>query len=142
MTTEFHLSTVDWNADGMAIRAVREAVFIREQRVPPEMEWDEEDLTSTHLLARAATGEPIGTARLLPDGHIGRMAVLREWRGRGVGAAMLREMLTIARERGWQEIRLSAQVHAIPFYRRFGFVETGPEFMEVEIPHRAMFLRL
>ena len=139
---EFTVAVADWGADGDAIRAVREAVFIREQGVPAEMEWDEDDPVSTHLLARSDTGEPIGTARLLPDGHVGRMAVVQAWRGRGVGAALLNRVLAIAGERGWKELRLHAQVHAIPFYRRFGFVATGPEFMEAGIAHRAMSLCL
>jgi len=94
------------------------------------------------VLARAADGTPVGTGRLLPDGHIGRMAVLKPWRGKGVGTAMLHELLAAARDRGHATAELSAQTHAIGFYRRFGFEVTGEEYLEAGILHRAMRLVL
>ena len=75
----------------------------------------------------------MGTARLLPDGHIGRMAVLKEWRNRGIGALMLRGLIERAKQRGDREVALSAQVHAVPFYRAHGFVEEGDEYLEAGI---------
>ncbi|MDE2367167.1 MAG: GNAT family N-acetyltransferase [Betaproteobacteria bacterium] len=126
----------------MALRAVREAVFIREQGVPVELEWDTFDANCTHLIASDPAGGPIGTARLLPHGSAGRMAVIKEWRGRGVGSALMRHLLDEAMKRRVQEVALSAQAHATEFYARFGFRVTGKEFMEAGIPHVRMVLRL
>ena len=81
----FTLREVDWTVDRDALRAVRWKVFVEEQRVPEDEEWDDYDPVSRHVIAAAADGAPVGTGRLLPDGHVGRMAVLKEWRGRGVG---------------------------------------------------------
>lgn len=141
---DFTVRIADWSdpADRAAIRRVRETVFIAEQGVPPEEEWDAHDETCLHVLALDATGEAIGTGRLLSGGWIGRLAVVRSWRGRGVGDALMRELLAAAYERGEHESLLHAQTHAIPFYERFGYVAEGEEFEECGIPHRLMRLRL
>lgn len=128
----------DWNADRERLRQVREEVFVREQRVPLELEWDEMDEACVHVIAEAE-GRPIGTGRLLPDGHIGRMAVLAAWRGRGVGRALLEELLAEALKLGMPGIVLHAQTHARAFYERQGFRVEGGEFMEAGIPHVRMF---
>jgi predicted GNAT family N-acyltransferase len=120
---------------------VREDVFVREQQVPLELEWDEMDEKSAHVLAEAGA-LPIGTGRLLPDGHIGRMAVLASWRGRGVGAALLTELLAMATKRGMHQVILHAQTHARRFYERHGFRAQGAEFMEANIAHVRMLKRL
>lgn len=137
----FRVRPADWEADQPALRAVREQVFVREQSVPLEMEWDEFDELSRHVIAEAQ-GAAIGTGRLLPDGHIGRMAVLHGWRERGVGSALLRVLLDMARAAGHDHARLNAQVGAIAFYRRFGFEAVGEEFIEAGIPHIAMSRRI
>jgi predicted GNAT family N-acyltransferase len=80
----------------------------------------------------------VATGRLLPDGHIGRMAVLKQWRARGIGGLMLTRLLERAKERGHSEVALSAQIHAVPFYRAHGFVEEGAEYLEAGIRHQAM----
>jgi len=90
----------------------------------------------------SAQGGAIGCGRLSQDAHIGRMAVLREWRGRKVGTALLEALLDGARSRSYAEVELSAQVQALPFYRRFGFVEEGEVFMDADMPHRKMRLLL
>jgi predicted GNAT family N-acyltransferase len=131
---------VTWQEAATALSAVRHAVFVEEQGVPEALEWDEHDAASVHVLASCG-GEPIGTGRLLPDGHIGRMAVLAGWRRRGVGSAILTMLIGIARERGDAVSRLNAQTHALAFYARHGFSAVGPEFMEAGIPHREMILR-
>ena len=131
----------DWPPMEEAASSVRREVFIVEQGVPEALEWDEHDASSLHALAEDARGEVLGTARLLPDGHIGRMAVRRCWRGRGVGAALLGALVARARARGDTRIALSAQVSAIGFYERFGFVAEGPVFDDAGIPHRRMVLR-
>lgn len=138
---EFVLTTVSWDNAADALARVRRAVFIVEQGVPESMEWDEADAVSLHALATTPEGVPIGTGRLLPDGHIGRMAVLPPWRGRGVGGAILTLLLGKALARGDREIALSAQLHAIGFYEREGFVPEGPVFDDAGLPHRRMVLR-
>jgi predicted GNAT family N-acyltransferase len=99
---------------------------------------DEHDAASRHVIASDADGGAIGTGRLLVDGHIGRMAVLADWRGKGVGRALLERLLEEAADRNMRHLALHAQTQASGFYRRFGFVEEGPEFMEAGIPHRTM----
>ena len=133
--------TADWSVDREILTALRVDVFIREQGVPADMEWDEFDAHSRHVVAMA-DGVPIGTGRLLPDGHIGRMAVLREWRGKGAGSALLTSLLEIARRLGMRHVRLNAQVQALPFYLRHGFQAQGEEFPEAGIPHRRMWRAL
>jgi predicted GNAT family N-acyltransferase len=132
----------DMTRDAVRLRAVRRAVFIDEQGVPEAMEWDEYDAVSLHWLAVAADGTPIACARLLPDGHLGRMAVLPAWRGQGVGRALLDRVLAAAVARGHRFARLSAQIQAAGFYRRAGFVEEGREYLEANIPHVAMLKNL
>ena len=140
MTTAagFDVRRADWSRDGKALRAIRRAVFIVEQRVPEALEWDDVDPHCAHALATDAGAAPIGCGRLLPDGHIGRMAVVAHWRGCRVGAALLTTLVDLARERGHVHAILNAQTQAVPFYARFGFVATGAEFEEAGIAHRVM----
>lgn len=142
MKTRFTIALMAWNEALPLARAVREDVFIVEQNVPRELEWDEWDERSDHAIALDGSENAIGTARLLPDGRIGRMAVLRPWRRQGVGAGLLDALLQLARSRGMAEVALHAQTHAEGFYRRFGFLVAGEEFMEAGIPHLPMSLSL
>ncbi|HHH40023.1 MAG TPA: GNAT family N-acetyltransferase [Sedimenticola sp.] len=119
---------------------VRTRVFIEEQGVPPELEQDDLDPGARHLLAEDSAGRPIGTLRILDGGQIGRMAVLPAWRRHGVGSALMHTALARLARPGSPRPFLNAQTRAIPFYRRFGFVVVGPEFMEAGIPHRRMEL--
>ena len=136
--TEISVRIRVWHdAEAEAMR-VREAVFVVEQGVPLQIERDEWDPRSDHALAFAAAGQVVGTGRLLPDGHIGRMAVLTGWRKRGVGGEILNALMERARERGMRRVVLNAQTHAAPFYARHGFRAFGAEFMEAGIPHIAM----
>ncbi|MBS3958575.1 MAG: GNAT family N-acetyltransferase [Xanthomonadaceae bacterium] len=135
---EFRVEPADYGVDFADLRAVREPVFVVEQQVPIEEEWDELDPHCRHVIARDAQDRPIGTGRLTPERKIGRMAVLPEWRGRGVGAAILLALLDEARARGWPEVSLNAQTHALPFYAAHGFEAYGEEFLEAGIPHRRM----
>ncbi len=132
------LRVVDWAAAQEKLRAVRLAVFVVEQNIPEEQEWDAMDAVSLHALAEDADGVPVGCGRLLPDGHIGRMAVLSDWRGRGLGAALLLRLIDEARARGHAWVVLNAQTQAMPFYARFGFAPCGEPFVEAGIPHHAM----
>lgn len=121
---------------------IRYAVFVDEQKVPTEIELDDWDALSLHALALDAQGRVLGTGRLLPDGHIGRMAVLQSARGQGVGSALLRALLQAARARGDREVVLSAQTHAMPFYEKAGFIAEGDDYDDAGIPHRQMRLSM
>lgn len=136
----FHVEVCNWahDADREAMHAVREAVFVLEQHVPREMEIDGDDPRSVHVLARATDGTPIGTGRLTPGGRIGRMAVLRDWRGRSVGTVLLDTLLDQARACRLGMVQLHAQRDAIAFYQRHGFEPDGEEFEEAGIPHVLM----
>ena len=128
------VSVADWQRKNADIRRIRDAVFIAEQSVPPELEWDSEDMDAVHFLA--SEGDyPIGTARLLQDGEIGRLSVLKDWRGLKVGEALLTAAINEAEKRGLEEQKLSAQVQAIAFYERFGFTVVSDEFLEAGLPH-------
>jgi predicted GNAT family N-acyltransferase len=134
----FAVRLVHWTDAETALRMVRHTVFVVEQQVPEALEWDAMDAPSTHALALTSEGAAIGCGRLLPDGYIGRMAVLAPWRGRGVGGALLQALVVLARERGHPKATLNAQVTAVPFYARYGFVATGEAFDEAGIDHRVM----
>lgn len=138
MHPEFRIEAIDYQAGLADLRAVRETVFVQEQNVPLEEEWDALDPQCVHVIARAADGTPIGTGRLTPERRIGRMAVLREWRNKGVGDALLLVLIANARERGWSEVALNSQVDAQRFYARHGFIPGGERFMEAGIEHQPM----
>ena len=125
----------DWTALRDAATPIRFAVFVEEQKVPADIELDDWDARSLHAIARNPAGLAVGTGRLLPDGHIGRMAVLASARGTGVGTALLRALMNAARERAMGKVELSAQTHAVPFYQREGFVLFGDEYLDAGIPH-------
>jgi predicted GNAT family N-acyltransferase len=141
-TSPFVIRPVNYTAHRDQLHAIRRSVFIEEQSVPEELEWDEIDERCYHVLAFDPDGAPIGTGRLVLDGHIGRMAVLKAWRGKSVGSAILKMLLVLAQKEGIALVRLHAQTHAVGFYAKHGFKATGKEFMEAGIPHRAMTIRL
>ncbi len=124
-----------WAALGGRAAPIRFTVFVEEQKVPAEIEIDAQDPLSLHALALDASGTAVATGRLLPDGHIGRMAVLPSARGSGVGTAVLRALMEAARARGDREVVLSAQTHAVPFYARIGFATEGEVYDDAGIPH-------
>jgi predicted GNAT family N-acyltransferase len=138
----FTVRCASWQRDNASLCAVREKVFIQEQHVPVALEWDGEDEAALHLLAEDTDGHPIGTARMLVDGHIGRVAVLPRWRGHGVGTALMQFLLGYAHAQGHRAVYLDAQVEAVDFYRRLGFQAEGDVFMDAGIPHRHMRLEL
>ena len=123
------------------VMALRRAVFCEEQGVPEEMEHDAEDAAALHVVALDDGGRVIGTCRVLGDGpsvRLGRMAVAREHRGRGLGAALLGEAHALAAARGAREVAIHAQTSALGFWERAGYVAEGPEFEEAGIAHVAM----
>lgn len=138
MNSEFTIEQASWQDAEDDLRHVRETVFIKEQLVPASLEWDGLDEGCVHVIARDEQGLPIGTARMLEDGTIGRMAVLREWRRKGVGSALLKKLMEIARGRGQTDVTLAAQLQAMNFYKHHDFVAEGPTFMDADIPHRLM----
>ncbi len=135
---EFTIQITDWAHEQARLSHLRRTVFIDEQGVPEALEWDADDAGSLHFLVVDRGGQAIACARLLPDGHLGRMAVLPAWRGRGVGRALLAAVLDAAQSRGHDTLRLSAQTHAAGFYARAGFTAMGDEYEEAGIPHVAM----
>ncbi len=142
MSNPFTVSLVSWHDGEPLLRAIREAVFMREQNVPEELEWDGMDGDCRHVLALSLNGDAIGCGRMLPNGHIGRIAVLPQWRGQKVGTAMMEALLDEARSRGYRQVDVDAQTQAVPFYFHFGFVSHGKEFMDAGIPHVKMTLQL
>lgn len=127
----------DWPADRERLRQLRETVFVHGQGVPAEIEWDGRDAGATHVLA-LRDDRPVGCGRLLPDGKIGRMAVLAEERHQGIGRRLLDALVEAASEAGLDAVYLHAQEHAADFYRRAGFSSSGEPFEEAGIPHLAM----
>ena len=137
-----HLARVAWNTHQRRLMSVRRAVFVEEQQVPEALELDGQDAQAIHFLAVDAAGEPIGTARLLGDGQIGRVAVVPAARRRGVGQRLLALAVAAARERGDAGVWLNAQTTALGLYEAAGFCATGDAFMEAGLPHQRMELRL
>lgn len=138
----FHVELTGHADAASQLHAVRDAVFVREQQVPAELEHDGLDPACTHALARDRHGSPIGTAHITAEGRIGRMAVLPEWRGHGVGSALLQALLRHARGHGLTRVVLHAQAAALDFYLAHGFEPAGEAFMEAGIEHRTMQLAL
>jgi predicted GNAT family N-acyltransferase len=149
--SSYVVRVADDPADREACFAVRKEVFVVEQSVPQELEYDDYDAVATHVLAVREDGTPLGTGRLLYGeaaaaktdgdatvGSLGRLAVTKEARGLGVGVALVRAIEDAARARGLAAVDLHAQTHALGFYERLGYEAYGPEFPDAGIPHRAM----
>jgi predicted GNAT family N-acyltransferase len=141
MKTELLIELLSWENARAHASPIRFTVFVEEQGVPREIELDEHDALSIHAVA-FENQTAVATGRLLPDGHIGRMAVLKDWRGRGIGGRMLEALIERARQRGDRQVALSAQVRAVPFYLANGFIPEGDEYLEAGIRHQAMKRRL
>jgi predicted GNAT family N-acyltransferase len=136
MTIEIRIG--NWAESQAVAQAIRYAVFVIEQKIPAQLEWDDMDAVCVHALAFDESGHGLGTGRLLPDGHIGRMAVKKGARGSGVGGALLDALVKAAQQRGDTVVKLNAQASAEGFYTRHGFSRDGHEFMEAGIPHIGM----
>ncbi len=128
----------EWGVDEAAIRSVRHAVFSDEQGISRALDFDGRDPDCVQVIARLGDGEVLGTARMLPDGHVGRLAVHAPWRGRGVGTRMVECLTEAARERGIESIYLHSQASATEFYHRLGYAIRGEPFMEAGIEHVLM----
>ena len=134
----FHIRRASWQSDKNALRFIRSEVFIHEQKIPKEKEWDDQDEQSYHVLAEDKEKKAVGCGRLTADGHIGRMAVLKAQRGQGIGHTILKILMGVARDRGFGVVALSAQLDAVPFYEARGFRSEGDEYEEAGIPHHWM----
>jgi predicted GNAT family N-acyltransferase len=133
----WRIELMPWEQARAYATPIRFAVFVAEQGVPAGIEMDEMDAKCVHAIAFEGD-HAVATGRLLPDSHIGRMAVLEEFRGKGVGGAVLAKLMEAAKSRGDREVLLSAQVHAVPFYEAYGFEVFGEVYEEAGIPHRDM----
>lgn len=142
MSNPFTVHLLTWHDGEPLLRSIRKAVFVCEQGVAAELEWDGLDELCHHALVLSSQGDAIGCARITPDALISRMAVLPEWRCRKVGSAMLEALLDYARSQHHTKVEVAAPVQAVPFYQKFGFEAEGKVFMDTAIPHRKMTLNL
>ena len=142
LTQKFQIKEITWASHEAELRLIREQVFIVEQHVPAWVEWDEHDATAIHLLAFDENQQPIACARILDIGRVGRMGVLRPWRGLGVGRALLEKAISILKAKGFKHVRLSAQTHALQFYQRAGFKAVSEAYIDVNIWHVDMQLNI
>lgn len=136
------IELMNWERAQTIAGPIRFSIFVGEQNVPPGIELDDKDADCMHAIAYDDAGKAIGTGRLLPEGHIGRMAVVKEWRRQGVGAALLEALIAEARKRGHKEVVLSAQLQAAEFYRSHGFEAEGKVYQEASILHQTMRRKL
>ncbi len=141
MLANVQIKQVSWQQAEQQLRAIRTRVFIKEQAVAPDFEWDEIDATAVHLLA-TQENVPIACLRIIDYHKIGRMAVLIEYRRHGLGAALLLEAVKICKAHGSKAAYLSAQTHAIKFYEHIGFKVTSEVYQDVHIPHVDMQMTL
>jgi predicted GNAT family N-acyltransferase len=136
------IKLVSYAASEGDIRHIRNTVFGQEQQIPRELDWDGNDPACLHVVATDSKGNTIGTGRILADGKIGRLAVLKRWRSQGVGARMLEALVDFARSRDLGKVYLHAQAHAVPYYEKSGFKKEGDEFIEAGIRHIKMVRRV
>ena len=142
MSNSFTVSLVCWHDGEPLLKPIRESVFIREQGVPAELEWDGKDADCRHALALSFQGDAIGCGRMLPDGHIGHIAVLPQWRKQKAGRAIVEALLDYARAHDYQQISVDAQPQYVPFYRNNGFVEQGETFIDGGVQRIKMAMKL
>jgi predicted GNAT family N-acyltransferase len=132
---EFYIKQVSWSTHEAALRTIRTQVFIQEQQVPESMEWDHFDASARHLIGYDTQHHVIACARILDDGSIGRMAVVKEKRGQGIGYALLDKAIALCQACGVKQATLSAQTHAIPFYEKAGFTVSSEPYLDANIWH-------
>jgi predicted GNAT family N-acyltransferase len=142
MSNPFTVSLVCWHDGEPLLKSIRDAVFVRELGIPAGLEWDGKDDGCRHALALSLQGDAIGCGRMLPDGHIGHIAVLPQWRKQKVGTAIVESLLEYARAHDYRQISVDAQPHYVPFYRNNGFAEQGEAFMDAGAQRIKMALKL
>ena len=134
---EYTLKLTRWDKDQKLLSEIRRAVFIEEQQVPEDLEWDDDDKTCVHVLV-SDNNKPIAAGRIKMNGHIGRMAVLKDYRSKGIGSAVLEALINFSKTLKMKSVYLHAQTTAIPFYEKHGFKTSSDEFMDAGIPHKTM----
>lgn len=141
--SEYIIKSGSWAELKSDAAQIRREVFIREQSIPEQDEWDDQDAVSLHFIVYDLNHEqsqPIATARLLENNSIGRVAVLKVYRGRGLGQLIMQHIIAHAQTEKRPSLKLSSQVHAIPFYETLGFIIKGEEYLDCGIPHIDMYL--
>ena len=136
--SEVEIKEVDWGSqerDNLVL--IRKTVFVDEQKVPEDIEWDEDDEQASHFLA-LIDNKPIGCGRLKSNGQLSRLSVLPDYRNNGIGRELLNTLENKARSLAYPEVFLHAQTHATSFYEAAGYTTNGGVFMEANIPHRLM----
>jgi predicted GNAT family N-acyltransferase len=141
LTQEFYIKEVTWSTHEAALRQIREEVFVVEQSVPENLEWDRQDADAIHLLALDDKAHPVACARIVGS-TIGRMAVIKDKRGVGLGKALLASAIQVCKESNFKEIKLSSQTHAVQFYKKAGFVICGDPYLDANIWHVDMQLNI
>ena len=136
------IQTTSFEASKADISSIRDTVFCLEQNIPRDIEWDGEDSECTHVIASHHNGTSIGTGRIKSDGKIGRLAILKDFRGQGIGERVLMSLIDVARDKGLKQVYLHAQIQAESFYRKRGFQKDGDEFIEANIRHVKMVLEI
>lgn len=139
--SEFTVVVGDWHSLQQHAQHIRELVFILEQDIAPEDEWDDQDPISTHFVVYDVD-QPIATARLLSNDRVGRVAVLKEYRSKGIGKLVMQEIIALAKQQQRKELILSSQVHATQFYSGLGFAVQGESYLDCGIPHVDMVMTL
>jgi len=136
------IQTTSFEASEADISSIRDTVFCLEQNIPRDIEWDGEDSEFTHVIAYGENNTPIGTGRIKSDGKIGRLAILKDLRGQGIGERILMSLIDVARDKGLKQVYLHAQIQAESFYSNRGFQKDGAEFIEANIRHVKMVLEI
>ncbi|HSR01999.1 MAG TPA: GNAT family N-acetyltransferase [Methylophilaceae bacterium] len=140
MKQAFYIKQVAWSTHGAELRFIRESVFIKEQSVPVSLEWDGLDDDAKHLIAIDDENHTLGCARIVNQNNIGRMAVMQEKRGLGIGLSLLNAAVEHCRTQDQMLVKLSAQMHAVPFYEKSGFTITSAPYLDANIWHVDMQL--
>ena len=142
MSNPFTVSLIGWHDGEPLLKSIRETVFVRELGVPEAAEWDGPDENCRHALALSLQGEAIGCGRMSPDGNIGHIAVLPQWRKQKAGTAIMEALLDYARANAYPQVSVDVPSRYAPFYRNIGFAEQGEAFMNAGPPHIRMILKL
>ena len=139
---QYSIKTCSWLACKELLSDIRRQVFICEQNVPEELEWDEFDTLAQHVIALNSEKKAVATGRIKADGHIGRMAVLKSYRQQGIGSKILLALLDIAHDKKLDSVYLHAQTSAIAFYEKHGFTCSSEEFLDAGILHKSMYKKI
>lgn len=139
--TELKIRSGSWDELQNDAKLIREQVFIQEQHIPVEEEWDAQDAVALHFVVYDQA-QPIATARLLQNNSIGRVAVLKSHRGLGIGKLLMQAIIEQAKSEQREFLKLSSQVYAIQFYAGLGFQVQGDEYLDCGIAHIDMYLKL